>query len=207
MKKLNYDEIDLKGVVSKINEIVAWANEQEAVEKALENAEPSASQYPDFDKWDREAIETNVWLHTNPDTVRDSFLVVAPENFHIEHGGKIKMYFTWDEAREYEEKVLKPHGWRLPTAKEVAMLCATYVDTQGCDDVRRFEKELNFARDGYVDSDGEVTDINTEGDWWTSTFSCTTTTARCLTVGSYFSPQGNANKDFGLSVRAVKESA
>lgn len=188
-------------ITHKINEIVAWINEQEAVEKVLKSEE----QYPDFDKWDREAIETNVWLHTNPETTRDSFLVVAPEDFHIKHDGKIKIHFTWDEAMEYEEEVLKPHGWRLPTTKEWAMLCATYIGDDGKNDTARFEKELNFAKSGYVGVAGGVVGTNLEGRWWSSTATSASAANYLRESSGYFLPQSNNSKRHGFCVRAVKE--
>ena len=62
--------------------------------------------YPDFSYWKENAIE---WAG----------LRFAPEDFYVvDEQGRRKTHFAWDEAIEYEEKVMKPNGWRLPTDNE-----------------------------------------------------------------------------------------
>lgn len=169
-------------IARKVNEIVAWINNEENTDRMVElypmkddasdwpnGGEPckkhgllfcekcyteksSTTKYPDFEKWREDAIESNVWLGFDEDG-RDEFLTIAPEDFYIEKDGKKQYYFTWDEAMKLEEEVLKPNGWRLPTCKEWAQICEYYIKDDGSDDVERFMKELKMEMKGYLDED------------------------------------------------------
>lgn len=63
--------------------------------------------YSDFSVWEKYAIRTK------------SGLIFAPDDLVVRDGlGHQKEFFTWKEAMELEESVLKPAGWRLPTMDE-----------------------------------------------------------------------------------------
>lgn len=78
-------------------------------EMELGKSTPSAD-YPDFESWKDNLIEL------------DRGLKFAPEDFYV----KNRKLFTWDEAMEYEGKVLKPNGFRLPTLVEWTMAFCEY---------------------------------------------------------------------------------
>ena len=166
-----------------------------------------AEKYPDFVKWNREAIETSVWQSFSIEDDYAVFLTIAPEDFYtIENGGK-KYLFTWDEAMKLEEEVLKPNGWRLPTYKELCQLCAAYVDEDGDDDTERFMKELKVEMRGYKGRDGNIFAVGGRGCWWTST-EYSSTHARDLAFDSgYFYTRYVDHRDNGFVIRPVKVSA
>lgn len=71
--------------------------------------------YPDFESWKKNAIKVDG-------------LTFAPEDFYVlDKQGRKKEFFTWYEAMEYEEKILKPNGWRLPTENELQQVCRAFI--------------------------------------------------------------------------------
>ena len=60
--------------------------------------------FPDFSAWRRDAIKTK------------SGLVFAPSDLYISNKDGVRRYFfTWDEAMQIEQQILRPCGWRLPS--------------------------------------------------------------------------------------------
>ena len=112
----------------------------------------------------------------------------APQDFYVlDKQGNKKEYFTWYEALEFEEKILRPLGWRLPTVEESQHVINTY-------GYKRLLERLNLLLTGCVWY-GDVAKYN-HGDrnrpcgigmhshYWTRT-PCEGQTAYCL--GLHFS--------------------
>lgn len=191
-------------ITEKINEIIDYLNSPGIESRELGGNTPT-EKYPDFTKWDKDAIDTLI-----------KGLKVAPEDFYEVKDGKRKDYFTWDEAMEYERTVLKPNGWRLPTTREWYMLVGAYgVDEWGENDCEAFSRTLKMERRGYVPKDkmdkynevldsGEVDSVGSEGDWWSSTATNPSDANYLTEYSGSFYPQASYYKDIGLTVRCVK---
>ncbi len=62
---------------------------------------------PDFSAWKKDETKTR------------SGITFAPEDFCLtDSEGRRKELFTWREAMELEERILRQNGWRLPTDDE-----------------------------------------------------------------------------------------
>lgn len=191
-------------ITEKINEIIDYLNSPGIESRELGGNTPT-EKYPDFTKWNKDAIDTLI-----------EGLKVAPEDFYVMKDGKRKDYFTWDEAMEYERTVLKPNGWRLPTAREWHMLVGAYgVNERGEHDCKAFFKTLKMERRGYVPKDkmdeynevldsGEVRNVGTEGNWWSSTATSASTANLLLELSGAFLPQDSYYKGYGFTARCVK---
>lgn len=158
---------------------------------------------PDFKNWSDEAI------------VLDCGIIVAPENYY--EGDK--RYFTWDEAME-AEKTMREYGWRLPTAKEWALITAEcgYKDDGGWDG-DLFNQRLNLEYTGWVDCDnmngyndnpvGLVEDgrLYYQGNHaylWSSTIVSSTNAYSLGTWSTVVRPAESSNKALGYALRCVK---
>lgn len=191
-------------ITEKINEIIDYLNSPGIESRELGGNTPT-EKYPDFTKWDKDAIDTPI-----------KGLKVAPEDFYVVKDGKRKDYFTWDEAMEYERTVLKPNGWRLPTTREWFILVGAYgMNEWGEHDYKAFFKTLKMERRGYVPKDkmdkynevldsGEVKRVGDEGDWWSSTATSASLAFYLSESSDYFYPQGSGYKGNGFTVRCVK---
>ena len=93
--------------------------------------------YPNFSDWARRMVQTA------------SGVLFAPQDFTIDYETGRRCYFDWYEALGFEEKVLRPNGWRLPTASELEE-----VAEHGYEFVFR---ELNLGLYGYIPNN-EMTD-------------------------------------------------
>lgn len=139
-------------------------------------------------EWNENAIETGLGLR------------VAPADFKLGD----KEYFTWDEAKEIEEKYLKPKGWRLPTVNEFVMLYGKYgIDGAGDDDVEGFRDKLKMELRGYRDSDDHLYNQGTYGLWWSTSANSSTSACNLLMFSSVLYPQGSGSKVYGLTLRCV----
>lgn len=190
-------------IAAKVNELVEGVTDFQGRldDVCKDREEPSATKYPDFKKWEEDDIVTDAWIRIGSE---EAFLSIAPEDFYVEKDGERQYLFTWDEAIKLEEEVLKPNGWRLPTCKELARLCVTYIDDNGEDDVESFMKELKVELRGYKNSNGNIGNVGSFGYWWSST-AVSSTVARYLHFYSgYFYPQANYAKGYGFAVRPVK---
>lgn len=169
--------------------------------------------YPRFSEWERHAIETKRGI------------IFAPHNFFIAYDhdvtrpSKTRAYFSWPEAIEFEEKILRPNGWRLPIASELEWVAEQ-------NDAHEFVlKRLNLGLYGYIskekmtdynnglsdDSMRLVTDTATRGYYWSST-SSTGSTAFALSFGGSILAKDmpevderGGEKGFGYSIRCVKD--
>lgn len=93
--------------------------------------------YPDFSIWEHSAITT------------ETGIVFAPEDFCVYYGdGLQRDYFSYDEAMEIEENILRPYGWRLPTAKEWLRVINEFVTPE------RLRNALKLSRNGYIPHEG-----------------------------------------------------
>ena len=119
--------------------------------------------YPNFSDWARRMVQTA------------SGVLFAPQDFTIDYETGRRCYFDWYEALGFEEKVLRPNGWRLPTASELEE-----VAEHGYEFVFR---ELNLGLYGYIPNNKMtdyrrffspagsryVFDTSTRGYYWSST--------------------------------------
>lgn len=159
---------------------------------------PSAD-YPDFESWKDNLIEL------------DCGLKFAPEDFYVGN----RKFFTWNEAMEYEEEVLKPNGFRLPTLVEWAMaFCECGQEDDGSDDPDKFEEKLKLKKNGYIPpyrmddykkdpSSTSEDDQGSFGYFWSATpISAAVSYGLDYNSGGV-NPQGGSNKGYGYSVRCV----
>lgn len=159
--------------------------------------------YPNFANWEKQTIRTK------------SGVIFAPQDFFIDYEPGRRSYFDWHEAMGFEEKVLRPNGWRLPTASELESIAE-----EGSDFVFR---KLNLGLYGYISNDRmssyrrtllpigsrHVTDISMRGYYWSST-SNTGSTAFALGFGGSRllkdHPVVNIYaKNYGRNIRCVKD--
>lgn len=159
---------------------------------------PSAD-YPDFESWKDNLIEL------------DCGLKFAPEDFYVGD----RKFFAWDEAMEYEEKVLKPNGFRLPTLAEWTMaFCECGQKEDGSDDPDKIEEKLKLKKNGYIlfyDMDdykkdpSSVSEYNqgASGYFWSSTANSATSAYYFYYNSTAIDPQNYNNKGNGFSIRCV----
>lgn len=159
--------------------------------------------FPNFDEWRKHAIETK------------GGLVFAPHDFFVSYGlNQTRHYFTWLEAKGFEEKVLKPEGWRLPTAEEWEYLILEGV-------IGPHYCRLKLEANGYIAKDSMVsyrrtlsptgiryvTNLGERGYYWASDEGGFDT-ALALGFGSRFIDSDKPvvhsyMKDYGRSVRCI----
>lgn len=185
---------DLQKVISGLMDITDTLSKLSA-DAISDSANKTSIKYPDFDTWEDNSI-----------SLLNGELILAPEDFYvIDKNGEKKEYFTWDEAMEYEEKVLKPNGWRLPTCREMCLIAANYVNEEGNDDTELFMDELHANLKGHKDEDGNINGVGSNGYWWSSTASSNGYARYLIFFSGYFRPQSNGNKGYGFSVRCVAQ--
>lgn len=139
-------------------------------------------------------------------------IIVAPENVTKELAGDIgtekegKMYFTYNEAMELEEKVLKPNGWRLPTRSEWVLLAEEFgQDKNGKLDAHVLMDNLCLPLTGGVWT-GSLLNGTTYGVYWSRvSFSDTFAYVLHFTTAGDAYPQRIDSKMDGFAVRAVKD--
>lgn len=159
--------------------------------------------YPRFSEWEKRMVQTA------------SGVLFAPEDFTIDYEIGRRCYFDWYEAVGFEDKVLRPNGWRLPTASELEE-----VVEEGYEFVFR---ELNLGLYGYISGDKMsdyrhifspagsryVSDISMRGHYWSST-SDTGSTAFAIGFGGSRlvkdqpAVYGYA-KGYGRNIRCVRD--
>lgn len=88
--------------------------------------------YPDFSKWENNMVKTK------------SGLLLAPEDFVLTYGSQKRSHFSWIEAIGFERKLLRPNGWRLPTAEEWEEIISGYGSTT------KMLEETNLGYHGHV---------------------------------------------------------
>ena len=103
---------------------------------------------PDFETWRMNGIPSE-WLGVK----------VAPEDLYIEFDGDRYEYFTAKAMRMFEENVLIPNGWRLPTPDEWHMMVEEFGTEDGESDHRILMANLGLRYGGYVEEDA-VDDYN-----------------------------------------------
>jgi len=97
---------------------------------------------PDFEAWERNGISSE-WLDGK----------VAPEDLWIELDGDRFEYFTARAIRLFEENVLIPNGWRLPTPDEWHKMVEEFGTEAGESDHRILMANLGLRYGGYVEED------------------------------------------------------
>lgn len=84
--------------------------------------------------WKRDGIRTRTGL------------TFAPKNLRIiREPGCEQEYFSWYEATELEQRILRPCGWRLPTAEEWKNITRDYAP------LGRMINKLKLSYDGRID--------------------------------------------------------
>lgn len=104
--------------------------------------------FPDFAAWKQNGIFSE-WLGVK----------VAPEDLWVEYDGNRFEYFTAKRMRMFEENVLMPNGWRLPTPDEWHMMVEEFGTENGESDHRILMANLGLRYGGYVEEDA-VDDYN-----------------------------------------------
>lgn len=138
-------------------------------------------------------------------------LIIAPEDYVAPNG---KRYFTYDEAMELEEKVLKPNGWRLPTANEWTKIVAEFGTDENPDAAIEV---LNLESNGFI-WDNCMKEYNKDpkdydsvigrgvgGHWWSATATSSTYAYLLYTFSGRVIPQDINDRGDGFAVRCVKE--
>ena len=77
-------------------------------------------------------------------------LMIAPVDYceYTKNGERKKTHFTYAEAMDIEEKILRPNGWRLLTSQEWFAICQEFsVKENAPKDVARFLDKLNLNPD------------------------------------------------------------
>lgn len=159
-----------------------------AGELAIEEGNKAQEIQMQIDKWNKNAISTGLGFK------------VAPTDFELD-GNE---YFTWDEAKEIEEKYLIPNGWRLPTTSEWYQLVGRFgIDEKGNDDAASFRDALHMTLKGWRDDNGQLYHQGAFGSWW-STSATASDTARVLNMNAtVLDPQSNYSKLDGFTLRCV----
>lgn len=145
-----------------------------------------------YKRWEREGYRSEL-----------ANIIIAPEDLCVIENGEEKKHFTFDEAIEYTKKL--PNGWRLPTQKELLLICVEFgIDEDGLLTGDELMKSLGFVRSGSVSS-GSLYGAGYYGYYWSSTVE-SSSYARYLSFGSTnVSPAGNNFRSYGFSVRCVKD--
>lgn len=118
-------------------------------------------------------------------------LIIAPEDVGID--GETE--FTWDEAMALEKEGKIPEGWRLPTRHEWIMIIEEFgQDDDGSISGGELEEKLNLDFFG----DGSA--------YWSSTTANSTSQAYHLRFYSSDAYMNSSGKNYGYSVRCVKEA-
>lgn len=156
---------------------------------------------PDFDTWRAKGIKSELLGR-----------IVAPEDAF--EGDK--RFFTYDEALDYEKRVLEPNGWRLMTCQEQEILAAEFgYGEDGQPDAGKFIGVFYGSPSnlpGWIDCDeedkvnGTVENQGVDGNWWSST-ARSRTNAYSLYITYYprLVPQNNYVRAYGFSVRCVSK--
>lgn len=94
---------------------------------------------PDFEFWKAGGIYS-----------RQLGVKVAPEDLWVMFDSDKKKYFTAKEARELEEKILIPNGWRLLTDDEWHLLLEEFGTKDGETNHKLLMARLGLVYGGYV---------------------------------------------------------
>ena len=159
--------------------------------------------YPNFSEWEKRAVRTR------------NGILFAPQDFTIDYERSRRCYFDWYEALGFEEKVLRPNGWRLPTANELEE-----VTEEGHEFIFR---KLNLGLYGYIPNDKMVdyrctfspvgsrfvSEISMRGYYWSST-SDTSSTAFVIGFGGSRLVKDQPavdsyEKGYGRNIRCVRD--
>lgn len=165
---------------------------QVKINKRLFGLEEDPVEGDKYERWEREGHRSEL-----------ANIIIAPEDLCVMENGKEKKHFTFDEAVEYTEKL--PNGWRLPTQKELILICAEFgIDGYGLLTGDKLVESLGFVRAGYVLS-GSLNNAGNYGYYWSSTVE-SSSGARYLNFSSTYVNPANSNVRYsGFSVRCVKD--
>ncbi len=96
--------------------------------------------YPDFDYWVKDGIVS-----------KQLGVRVAPEDLWVQCDDDRKEYWTYEEYKELETKLLIPNGWRLPTDEEWLVLLKEFgTNMFGDTDHRCLMSSLGLKYGGYI---------------------------------------------------------
>lgn len=113
-----------------------------------------------------------------------------------------KKHFTWKESCAIEGKLA--NGWRLPTRSEWVLICEEFGQKDGALNADTLMESLGLVRGGWVSS-GSLSYVDSDGAYW-SQVSNSSSHAYSLYFGSSgVYPSDYSEKEFGLSVRLVRD--
>lgn len=191
--------------IAKLNHIQLQASSKLISKPSIPPLNLKEAIFPEFATWQRDAINTK------------SGLVFAPSDLYISNkDGVRRYYFTWDEAMQIEQQILRPCGWRLPTSDE---WITTIKEFRTLD---RLTEGLKLTANGFVPREAMKKYRKDPGDtrsslrgpygfYWSSTVN--PSNSNCAYVlyfsedGEYVNPgTGSNSKYYGLAVRCVKDT-
>lgn len=103
---------------------------------------------PDFEAWKQNGIYS-----------KRLDALIAPEDLWIKFDGDEWKYFNPYDLRQFEEYVLKPNGWRLPSDDEWLAILKEFGTKEGETDLAFLMEQLGLIFGGYVE-EKHVDDYN-----------------------------------------------
>lgn len=103
---------------------------------------------PDFEDWKQNGIYS-----------QQIGAMIAPEDLYIVFDGDTWKYFNPRALEKFEEHVLKPNGWRLPSDDEWLAILKEFGTKDGETDIAFLMEQLGLTFGGYVE-EKHVDDYN-----------------------------------------------
>ncbi len=103
---------------------------------------------PDFETWKQDGVYS-----------KRLEALIAPEDLFIIFDGDKWEYFNPQALKPFEENVLKPNGWRLPSDDEWLAILGEFGTRDGETDLVFLVEQLNLSYGGYVEEEN-VDDYN-----------------------------------------------
>lgn len=165
---------------------------QVKINKHLFGLEEESVEDDKYKRWEREGYRSKL-----------ANIIIAPEDLCVMKDGEEKKHFTFDGAIEYTKKL--PNGWRLPTQKELLLICVEFgIDEDGLLTGDELIKSLGFVRSGSVNS-GSLYNAGYSANYWSSTVESSSNARSLYFVSTFVYPANNSNRSNGFSVRCVKD--
>ncbi len=124
-----------------LNALIAEFNANLEDDEPKINSAPNPFQCPDFASWKKKGIPSESLGR-----------LIAPEDFYMyDENGEKRVCFTFHEAKEIEESILIPNGWRILERKEWIEITNEF-NPFGHTDIERFLRTLNMDPDSAPDA-------------------------------------------------------